>query len=134
MKKYLLDTDTIIYFLKGRRKIKNKIEESALVQLHTSVINCAELLYGAHHSDYPSYNLKIVNALISNINIIELNLPATKIFGQLKAKLKKSGQLIADMDLLIASIAIAGNYVLISNNIKHFVRIPKLKIENWNED
>jgi len=119
--------------MKGHERVISKIEELASMQLYTSVINCAELLYGAHHSAYPSYNLKITNGVIANLNLIELDLPAAKIFGELKAGLKKKGQIIADMDLLIASMAIAGNYVLVSKNTKHYMRIKNLKIENWSE-
>lgn len=131
MKKYLLDTDTIIYFLKGDENIIKKVESTVPAQLYTSVINCAELLFGANNSDYKKHNLRMVNGLISNLSVISLDIGAAKIFGELKAYLKKKGELIADMDLLIASIAIAGNYILITNNTKHFARIKSLVFENW---
>jgi tRNA(fMet)-specific endonuclease VapC len=36
-----------------------------------------------------------------------------------------------DADIMIASIAIANNLTLVTNNEKHFNRISQLKIENW---
>ncbi len=42
-----------------------------------------------------------------------------------------SGMLIDDMDLLIASSALAHNLILVTNNEKHFKRIPGLEMENW---
>ena len=52
-------------------------------------------------------------------------------FGELKASLEKSGKIIDDMDLLIASTALTRNLVLVTNNEKHFNRINGLEIENW---
>jgi predicted nucleic acid-binding protein len=37
----------------------------------------------------------------------------------------------ADMDLLIASICMANDLTLVSNNTRHFGRIAGLKLENW---
>jgi len=51
------------------------------------------------------------------------------IFAKEKARLKKSGNIIADMDLMIASIAIENDCTLFSNNIKHFDRIKNLDLE-----
>jgi tRNA(fMet)-specific endonuclease VapC len=56
---------------------------------------------------------------------------AAKHFGEQKARLRKLGQPIADLDLLIASIALDEDAVLVTDNIKHFDRIPELKLENW---
>jgi len=54
-----------------------------------------------------------------------------RIFGKIKARLKKEGKLVNDADLLIASIVIANNGVLVTNNTAHFERILGLKLENW---
>ena len=52
-------------------------------------------------------------------------------FGELKAWLVKHDKAIDDFDLLIASTAISCGYTLVSNNEKHFKRIPGLDIINW---
>ncbi|WP_442938665.1 hypothetical protein [Nostoc sp.] len=41
------------------------------------------------------------------------------------------GQTIAEFDLLIASVALAENYTLVTNNTRHYERINGLKLENW---
>lgn len=132
MKKYLLDADTVILFLKGQEAIVKKIEKTPSVQLYVSAINCAELLYGANNSSYPGHNLKMMNGLISHLNIAAFDLEAAKVFGEQKVLLKKQDELIADIDIQVASIAIAGDYLLVTNN-KNFAKIKKLKSENWSE-
>jgi tRNA(fMet)-specific endonuclease VapC len=53
------------------------------------------------------------------------------IYGRIKAELQRNGNGIDDMDILIAATAIATDKILVTNNEKHFKRIPDLKIENW---
>jgi tRNA(fMet)-specific endonuclease VapC len=57
-----------------------------------------------------------------------------KKFGQLKAQLRKAGTPVADFDLLIASVAIAKNLILVTNNTRHYQRISGLNLENWNSE
>ena len=52
--------------------------------------------------------------------------PALRTFGELKAELRKIGQTIAEFDLLIASVAVAENYTLVTNNTRHYSRIYNL--------
>ena len=51
--------------------------------------------------------------------------------SQIYTTLKKSGNLIDDIDILIAGIALSNNLVMVTDNIKHFERIEGIKIENW---
>jgi tRNA(fMet)-specific endonuclease VapC len=52
----------------------------------------------------------------------------------LYAQLRKEGKPIDDIDLLIAGIALENNLVLVTNNRKHFERIPQLEIIDWSLD
>ena len=44
---------------------------------------------------------------------------------------RRSGQTIQDFDILIASITLVHGGVLVTNNVKHFKRIPELTYESW---
>ena len=56
------------------------------------------------------------------------------LFGKIKVDLKSKGKIIEDLDILIASIAIADNCILVTNNTDHFERVGGLQIENWLEN
>jgi predicted nucleic acid-binding protein len=129
MKKYVVDSDVLIYFLKGDKKAIDKLSKISLLQLHTSRINYTELMYGAYNSSKVEKNLEVILAFLENFQILEFCKSSSHIFAQTKAKLKKSGNIIADMDLMIASIVMANDAVLITNNLKHFQRIQGLKVE-----
>jgi len=52
-------------------------------------------------------------------------------YGEIRSLLEKQGTPLEHADLQIASIALSRNMTLITENIRHFKRVPGLKIENW---
>lgn len=129
--KYILDTDTLIYFLKGQQNVVEKISVVAPPDLSTTIINQTELLYGAFNSQKKEQNLKKIQEFLKEIKVLEFSYTASLIFAEHKAQLKKRGNIIADMDLMIASIVLANDGILVTNNVKHFEKIKLLKFENW---
>lgn len=91
------------------------------------------MFYGAYNSSNPENNLKLINELILEINVINFDPKAGEQFGNIKTELKKSGKIINDSDLFIAATAISNDMKLVTNNEKHFQRIKNLKIENWSK-
>jgi predicted nucleic acid-binding protein len=128
---YIIDTDILIYFLKNNENVVEKFSEINNEKISTTIINYTELLFGAYNSLQVEKNLKRFKAFLKTIHVVDFDKNAAEHFARTKAKLKKKGNLIADMDLMIASICLANNFVLVTNNTKHFNRIEKLKIENW---
>ena len=129
MKKYLVDSDILIYFLKGKQEVVQRLSQIPIDDLYISRINYTELIYGAYNSSKINQNLKVIEPFLDNFKVLEFTKTSSLIFAKEKARLKKSGNIIADMDLMIASIAIENNCTLISNNIKHFNRVHNLELE-----
>ncbi len=129
---YLLDTDIIIYWLNDAiPNIRNKINSIANDEIYISSITVAELYFGAYYSSQVIKNIELLNEFTSELNILHLDTECGKIFGKIKADLKKEGKIINDSDLFIASIAISNKMRLVTNNDKHFKRIEELHVENW---
>ena len=129
MKKYLIDSDILIYFLKGKQEVVERLSQIPIDDLYISRINYTELIYGAYNSTKIDQNLKVIEPFLENFTILEFTKASSLIFSKEKARLKKSGNIIVDMDLMIASIAIENDCTLISNNIKHFERVQNLELE-----
>ena len=129
MKKYLIDSDILIYFLKGKQEVVEKLSQIPIDDLYISRINYTELIYGAYNSAKINQNLKVIEPFLESFTVLEFTKVSSLIFAKEKARLKKNGNIIADMDLMIASIAIENDCMLISNNIKHFERIQNLELE-----
>ncbi|NET02480.1 MAG: type II toxin-antitoxin system VapC family toxin [Sphaerospermopsis sp. SIO1G1] len=128
---YLLDTDTCIYWLKNITSVTNKIQTIGWENICICNITVAELYFGAYNSQKVTENLTRAENFIQNIEVVTLDNNAVKKFGELKAELRKTGQPVADFDLLIASVALTRNYILVTNNTRHYSRISELKLENW---
>jgi predicted nucleic acid-binding protein len=131
---YIVDTDILIYFLKNHPIVVEHFSGHSLSELATTRVNATELLYGAHNSSSPSRSLLIHRSLLKELVVYEFGEAASEVFASEKARLKKQGNLIEDMDILIASICIVESKILVTNNTKHFQRISGLKIENWSID
>lgn len=128
---YLLDTDTIIYNLKGDEKVQQALRQHLHDPLKISIITLMELYYGAYKSQQIDANLAKVKAIEQSLEIIPNSHESAEIFARLKAALEIKGTRLDDFDLLIASCALTHNLILVTNNIKHFQRIPGLRLENW---
>ncbi len=131
--KYLLDTDTLIFWLKGNQHIENKACLFGLDNLRYSIISYAELYFGAYNSQHIERNLQTMEVVKQKLQLVEFNEKSAQIFGKIKANLKQQGNIILDADIMIASIALSHELILVTNNSKHFNRIPNLQLENWIE-
>jgi len=132
--KYLLDTDTCIFWLKGVASLRERMDAVGIEQVAISKITLAELYFGAHNSAKIEDNLTRAETLAHQIAVLPLNDAALKIFGRVKAELRRQGQPLPDFDQLIASTALAEELILVTNNTRHYTRIPGLQLENWMSD
>ncbi len=131
--KYLLDTDTCVYWLRGHAPVRGHLAAVGPEELAISVVTLAELRYGAACSANPEDNHRAVDDFISGVPVVGLTAEAAPIFGDVKARLRRSGMLIEDSDLLIAVTARAFGLTLITGNTGHFGRVPDLATENWTQ-
>ena len=131
---YLFDTDSLSNILKKNPSallIEKLMALPGELQFTTS-INISEIYFGA----YRSVNRKKIlqtyeKKVFPNLNILPFDTDSGKIYGRLKAQLGKKGLPKSEPDLRIAAIAIQHNMVLVTGNVKHFIDIPGLKIEDW---
>jgi tRNA(fMet)-specific endonuclease VapC len=128
---FLLDTDIIIYSLKGNPIVTDNFRRHAKDPKALSVITYGELIYGASKSQQASKNLAKAHRIRETFPVIDLTCAIMDTYGALKAELNRKGTSINDFDLLIASTAISLDYCIVSNNEKHFNKISDLKVVNW---
>ena len=128
---YLIDTNIIIYSLKNNEIVQQNFLKNESIPKHISIITYGELLYGAKKSQNIEKNSAVVYRIKELFPIVPINLAIMETFSDLKAKYEKLGSVMDDFDLLIASTALTHNYVLVTNNEKHFKKIAGLNIENW---
>jgi tRNA(fMet)-specific endonuclease VapC len=125
----ILDSDHCIAILRGKLDLRDKI--GADEELAVTAISIAELAHGAHRSQRAADNLARLDVLLAALVILPFDEFAARRFGAIKAGLERTGSLLHDLDVQIASIAIEQNAPLLTHNQKHFARIENLFIEDW---
>lgn len=126
----LLDTDVCIELLRGNAKVIEK-RQGHDEKVAISFMSVAELFYGAEKSDNTGENITLIEEFLLAIEIIHSDLEILRKFGELKATLGKSGNILADADIFIAASVLVRCNLLITGNVRHFRRIDELRIENW---
>ena len=83
------------------------------------------------NSSNPKQNQDALNEFLGPLEILDFPAAACPVYGEIRAKLRKSGSMIGPLDLLTGAHALFLKAVLVTNNENEFSRISGLKIENW---
>lgn len=128
---YILDTNTLIYFFKGIGNVPGKFLSISPKEIAIPAIVIYELEYGITKSSSPKKRQAQLNELCLLVNILPFGDKEAFLSASIRAKLEKKGMPIGPNDILIAGTALSHQGVLVTNNLKEFSRVPKLKTENW---
>ena len=131
MLKYMLDTNIVIYTIKNRPEPVRRIFKKHKGQMCISTITLGELVFGAEHSQQVERNLADIEGMVARLEVLPFNGKAAYHFGRIRAELYRTGQPIGPYDMMIAGHARALGLILATNNVKEFVRVPGLLLENW---
>ena len=123
-----LDSNCIIDFLKGKKEAITIIEQYK-EELVTTEICIFEVFLGIYKKQHTSLREEtIANTLLNSLYILhskDFGIYASKLYSELMTK----GILIEQNDCFIASIMLMnGCDTIITRNVKHFARIPGIKI------
>ncbi len=131
---YLLDTDTVIYILKGHPTLERHLQRHPHDPVKLCVITLMELYYGAYKSQKVTSNVAKIRTLENSMEILPVGQEVVEIFGMEKTKLEHRGTPLEDFDLVLGCCALAHNLTLVTNNLKHFKKIESLRVVNWAEE
>lgn|SRR5690242_228583 len=96
------------------------------------VIVLFELRYGAAKSQNRRRNAqRIAEFLAGPIGVLSFEPEDADEAGDIRAELERTGTPIGPYDLLIACQARRRGATLVTANAREFLRIPRLKMENW---
>lgn len=132
MNKYLLDTNIIIYAMKGKYPgIKDYFLRIHPSDIFIPSIVIAEIEYGCSKSNNYIANIAKYSAFLEPFVVLPFEKKDSAVYGRIRSTLEKNGQVIGGNDMLIAAIALSNDLVLVTNNTGEFNRIPDLKLEDW---
>ncbi len=129
---FLLDTNICIYV--QRRRPSSVLERFAKIRPGEAVISAVtwgELRYGAEKSQKTDAVLRVLDEFVTLVPVLPLSPECGAVYGAVRADLERKGLPIGNNDLWLAAHALAAGLTLVTNNMREFVRIPGLNVENW---
>ena len=131
---YMLDTNICIYAIKNKpEQVLRRLKDNLPKGLCISAITLAELEHGVEKSVNPEKNQMALIQFLAILDILPFDDLAATEYGNICAYLQKRGTPSGTMDMLIAGHARAEGLILVTNNVREFMRVPNLGIENWAE-
>jgi tRNA(fMet)-specific endonuclease VapC len=133
---HMLDTDIASYVIKdyGGANVLKKLQSLQTGEACISALTRAELLFGLKKLP-PKHRLHVgVKKFLNSVDILAWQPEAAEFYAEIHHELTRTGNLIGEMDMLIAAHAIAADAVLVTNNTRHFKRIKlPMMMANWME-
>ncbi len=126
----LVDTTVLIDIFRGKKEVLKIVESTT--PLMTTQINMYEVIRGMFLQGISSEKFLLASEFFENIRVLSLDDDAIIKSANISAKLIKKGITISDNDCLTAGIALSkGITHIVTNNKKHFERIPNIKVETY---
>ena len=129
---FMLDTCICSYILKKRPpSVKVRFEELEPGALCISAVTLAELYYGAARHPRGDAIRKEIDDFAARLAVVAWDETAADHYGTIRTTLERKGTPIGAMDMLIAAHARSVKAVLVTNDLRHFAKVPGLKVEDW---
>lgn len=134
----VFDTTFLIDLMREVRRAQPDRAHTKLAELEArdetfavAVFTIAELMVGVHKCANPILEKSRVDECVALFDCISFGESTAVVYGELVAQLELRGQTIAEMDALIASVALQHGETIITRNPKHFMRVPGLIVESY---
>jgi len=125
---YLLDADWVIHALAGRRQAVETLKRLAPDGIAISWVTIGEVYEGAFGFPDPAAHLASFRRFLQPFRILDLDDPIMERFAELRSLLRRQGEIIPDFDILIGATALHHNLTVLTDNVRHFQRIPGLSL------
>ena len=128
---YALDTNTLIYFFKGKGNVARFLLNASPKDIAIPAIVLFELEVGISKSTAPEKRREQLADLIAAVRILPFGIKEARCSARLRADLERAGNPIGPFDTLIAGTALAHGATLVTRNTREFSRIRNLPLANW---
>jgi tRNA(fMet)-specific endonuclease VapC len=136
MTRYLLDSNVLLHVVNRAAGYEKIVERLAIAKMGTVLVSAVtvwEVVRMAEKAKVPAKASKAAVALLETFDVEPLAQQAAALGGAIHAALSKIGLTIGERDSMIAGIAVAGGFVLVSDNTREFSRVQGLVLENWRQ-
>ena len=128
---YMLDTSIASAVIRGQVDLDIHLLHMPRADWCISVITRAELNFGVLRRPAATTLARLVAGFLAVARCLPFNDAAADEFARLRATLEGQGAGIGMADEMIAAHALAVSAVMVTDNTRHFERVPRLPVENW---
>ena len=129
---YILDADWAVHTLAGRPPYVETLRRLEPEGLALSWVTVGEVYEGAFGLPNPQGHLASFRRFLKPLRILGLNDPIMEYFAEVRALLRRRGELIPDLDIIVGATALHHDLTVLTND-RHFARIPDLKLYQSNK-
>ena len=129
--KYLLDTNTLIYYFKGLGNVKERLLVCQPSEIVLSSVVYYELQVGILKSTSPQKRIAQLAILKNQVSWVDFDEKSAEATAQIRVELERMGKPIGSYDVQIAGMAMANDLILATHNTGEFGRVSGLKLEDW---
>jgi len=126
--KYVLDSDWVGDYLKGKKEANELVSSLVADGLAITLITFGEIYEGIYYGPNSKNHENGFRKFLQGVDVLPLNRRIMQRFARLRGQLRRHGKLIGDPDLLIAATVLHHDLTLLTRNRRHFDRIPELKL------
>ena len=130
MTRYMLDTNTVSYLIKGHPAISRRVVSVPMASLCVSSITQGELLFGLAKRPEAKRLHTVVREFLLRVDVLPWDSAIAECYGAVRAELERQGKLLGPLDLLIATHALGTDAILVTND-QAFCQVDGLHVEDW---
>lgn len=131
MIRYMLDSSFCIDVMRDKTPALRERFKAETGTMATSTIVLHELLYGAANSESPARARRKVMEFVARLDVFDFDDEAADHAGQIRARLRRQGQMIGAYDILIAAHARSLGLTVVTGNVREFSRVEGLRCDDW---
>jgi len=130
MTRYMLDTNTVSYLIKGHPAVSRRVVNVPMASLCISSITEGELLFGLAKRPDAKQLHTVVREFLLRIDVLPWDSAIAECYGAVRAELERQGKLLGPLDQLVATHALSTGAILVTND-QAFCQVAGLNVEDW---
>ena len=129
--RYMLDTNTVSQAVSKRSPhVLRHLRKWPLKDLCVSAIAFGEVQFGLADKPEATRLAETTADLFAEIDVLPWTEETARVYGQLRASMKRGGKSLSPLDMLIAAHALATGATLVTAD-RAFRHVPNLDIDDW---
>lgn len=125
---YIIDADWIIEITRGNRPVARTVQALSPEMVAVSWLTIGEVYEVAFNTSHPRAHIEMIQSYMQKFEVVGVDGETMERFAEIRAFLRRQGQMISDMDIVLAATALRHDMTVLTYNTRHFERVPDLRI------